>query len=181
MNPRNTHKEIAWFVVVMVIAIITHTACTSSKSYGPYSLSEVATRLDQLQVSEPVYAPPQDSSLIPVFYYIDLGSEGWLVLYLGSKGLNGQTVRVAKLRTSLLGLSVDSVMENSREVKVPWANNFTAFTCVPKPDSFAGDEFSGNSYQTCLAWRSGRYWFLLYSILSLDETVVLINSLERIR
>lgn len=177
----NLPHQVTWLVTVALLFTTTQSGCTSTRSYGPYSSSEVAAKLDQLKVSEPVFTPPLDSSLASVFYYIDLVSDGWLVMYLGATTSNGSVTRVAKLRTSLLGPALDGAMENSRNVSIAWANGANASTCSPRPDIFPGDEFSGTSYQTCLVWRSGRYWFLLYSILQLDETIALANSLERIR
>ena len=150
---------------------------------GPYTESEIIRRLDNNNNILPVYGSKfgANSDILLSFYFYSEGFDSRLMTFFFRKRGGQQGNRIAKMIISLRPPAMDDALSNSRRVMVSWANGSSASTCVFTPGTISRDSLPGDPYQTCVVWRSGEYSFLFYSVMPLEETLNLINSLERIR
>lgn len=155
--------------------------CSTSYLSGPYSTSEISRELDRVRTKIPIYIPKPDSpfsTFTPIFYYYDDGSTADLRTFFMDQD---KKVRIAKMRTATTPPPLDGAIAETQGATVEWANAQSTRICNFTPMTIYRDSMSGDPYQTCIVWWSDNYTFLFYSTLSLDETLTLVNTLERIR
>lgn len=179
---RLTQKTFGGAVTLCLLAALAlfSSAC-SGKTEGPYGPSEVLHRLAELRREVPVYVIQENSKfrdLKLAFYYFDMVDTFGLTTYF-VEGADG--VSIAKMRTDILTPALDGAMSDSQAVPLTWADNSLARTCEPKSSIFPSDAVPSRGYKTCLTWRAGGHSFLFFSSLGLDETLELINAMEKTR
>lgn len=169
---------------MIAMLLLLMTACSNPDASDTSSVKEITEKLAKFNDVIPIYVPKSGSSygdVVPGFYYSNDGSTTFLRTVFFPNGQGGQTTRIAKMITSILMPTLDDAMTGSRKVKVSWANQSNASTCAFTSGTVFRDSLPGSPYQTCLVWQSGKYWFLFYSVLPLDETLLLVNSLEEVK
>jgi hypothetical protein len=146
----------------------------------PCSISEIQSRLPTWY---PLYIPKMDSpysDLTLTFYYSDIDDPRlWTIL--GSTQRGG---RVARMVTTPRLEPLDTMTTtHGQPVIVTWARESKANKYELLPEYINNSRDPGVPYQTYIVWmieNSGIY-FHIYSALPLDETLVLINSLEEVK
>jgi hypothetical protein len=170
----------AWAIAIIILLV---SGCSYLKGCDarPCTAPEILVRLAGANNPIPVYVPEAGSpysNIILSFTYIDTGSETRLVTVFSSKD---PASLIARINTSVFEGDLDGALNNSKEVHISSANDTIGITCDPTPGTYVNDAPSGTPYQTCLVWKSGRYWFRYYSILPLDESLVFVNSLTEMK
>ncbi len=178
------HKRKIRLGLILITLLAFVSGCDYPGVSGPYSTAEIGSKLDQIKSTLPIYVPRSESPYADIalsFYYYYNGSSVELRTFFFSRGHGGQSPRIAKMMTSWMPPALDDALKDSEHVMVRWANESTASTCKFTPGTVRRDSFPGDPYKTCVVWWSGEHTFLFYSALPLDETLVLINSLVKIR
>lgn len=150
---------------------------------GPFNADQVAHNLKTSNHSLAVYKPPSSSPYAqvgPVYYLIGSSGERFLQTVIFPPRELGRVQRVAVLRTFDHRPS-ETPSGSGLSVPIPWADTGVANSCDLASDTSRKDRFPGKPYQTCLFWKAHGNYFLVYSVLSLEETASIIGSLERIR
>jgi hypothetical protein len=162
---------------IIAIIILMSNGCTtfSQPHTGPLSLSEMRLKLDKVGSTFPIYIPGNDELTIidtTLFYLYDDGSMAYLKTSFFTQNDAVQNDPVATMYTKPIAPPLEITRGKSEKIRILWAHDLLALTCLVPPDT---------PYQTCLFWQSNGYWFEFYSILSLDKTATLVNSLKKVR
>lgn len=164
-------------------ALASSGGCSASNTSGPYSTSQISPELDRVETNIPIYVPKPNSAyadLAPAFYYYNDGSEQDVTTFF-MRDSQGEQVRVAKMRTAVTPGALDGAVGHHPDMMVEWADGRSAQVCDFTPETIRRDSMPGDPYQTCLVWWAADYSFLFYSTMPLDQTLILVNSLERFR
>jgi hypothetical protein len=172
------------FGCLSILAILVFTnGCSPATPTGPFSTTEISVELGRVRTTIPVYVPKPGSpysNIIPIFYYYNDSSENQLQTFF-MQDIRGKLIRIAKLRTASIPPALDDAIVENQKATIEWADARSTKVCRFTPMTVYRDSMPGDPYQTCLVWWSDNYTFLFYSTLPLDETLTLINALERIR
>jgi hypothetical protein len=183
MNKNFTRKVRTMNLAILVLVSTSASGCFYSSLTGPYSAPAISTKVAESNDRLPVYIPRSASTradVIPKFYYYYDGSTTRITTLFFSQAAGGQSTRIAKLHTSGFYPLPDGALRHAEKVRIVWADKAEASTCEITSETIMPDS-PGEPYKVCIFWSVDKDWFLFYSVMDLDETLTLVDSLERFR
>jgi len=142
------------------------------KIIGPVTLAQASDW--QL----PLYTVDPKTNLTQRLYLIDRGDELKMETYF-YEDRHDPSVSIAKL--TMYSLLKAGPGELLKDVTVNWANNQRGYICRLPSTISNRKPFKASPYKTCLYWiGNDNKQYILFTVLTEDETLTFVNSLVRL-